>query len=50
LNPSNTASEERAIRKSLFQARLKEASGGEGAYILGLQTGSAAGLLTYSYL
>ena len=50
MNPANTASEESAIRRALYNKRYKEAYGGDAAINLGLQMGGAAGCLTYAAL
>jgi hypothetical protein len=50
LNPQNSASEEKAIRKTLYRQRLREAGGGRAAKMLGNQWGLTAAVLTYSYL
>lgn len=48
LNPDNTATEEKAIRSNMYAQRVREASGGEAAGILGCQFGFTAMILTYS--
>ena len=50
LNPANAASEEKALRKQLYNQRLIEASGGSASYMLGNQWGLTAAVLTYSKL
>ena len=50
LNPDNTAREEKAIRKNLYEQRLTEAQGGKASMIVGSQWGLTASVFMYSYL
>ena len=50
LNPERTASEEKALRSSLYQQRLVECQGGKASFLVGAQWGTTAALLTYNML
>ena len=50
LNPENTVSEEKTIRKGLYSQRLSEAQGGQASVMVGTQWGMTAAVFTYSFL